>query len=107
VVSRSLKACKFCSNIKDVLNRKRRRVKITKCDKRITLSNLSTENKKKLLLLRNKYYKTEKAKKRAKYVAYTLKAELMNCMAKSKEVSIQTVEKLLKEKKFLTFNLPQ
>jgi len=35
VVSRSLKTCKFCSNIKDVLNRERRRVKITKCDKEL------------------------------------------------------------------------
>jgi len=57
--------CKFCSSIRNSLNQKHRRTKVIKSVKKIKLT-LSNETKqKKLMLLRKKYYKTEKAKKRA------------------------------------------
>lgn len=101
IISHLLKICKFCSNIKKSLQRKHRRAKMVKSMKRIRLSattTTTTHNKKKLLLLRKKYYKTEKAKKRNKYVIDKLKEELTNCMIKVQEVSVQTIENELRDK---------
>lgn len=50
------------------------------------------------MLLRKKYYKTEKAKKRAEYIANKVKTELISCMAKIKEVSTTNIKDQLKEK---------
>jgi hypothetical protein len=99
LIPQSLKTCKFCLNIKFSLNRKRRRTKTVTAIKRIRLSKspVIAENKKKLLL-RKKYYKAEKMKKRTKYVADKLKIEVVNCMSKMKEISTQTVEEELKKK---------
>ncbi|KYN07063.1 hypothetical protein ALC62_01978 [Cyphomyrmex costatus] len=102
LIPQSLKTCKFCLNIKSSLNKKKSRMKTVKVVKRIRLSKRSesliiTENQKKLLLLRKRYYKAEKIKKRSKYVVEKLKTELMNCMTQIKEISRQTIEDELKK----------
>lgn len=98
LVSFISKKCKFCSTVRNSLTQKRRRMKIIKSPKRIKLTLPTMIKQNKLLLLRKKYYKAEKAKKRAKYVANKLKTEFINCMAKIKEVSIISIKDQLKEK---------
>lgn len=96
----SSQKCNFCSIVRKSLNQKRRRINIMKSaeNKRIKLNLPTAIKQKKLLLLRKKYYKAEKAKKRAKYVGNKLKTELMNCMIKTKEVSIINIQDELKDK---------
>ncbi|XP_071579404.1 uncharacterized protein [Temnothorax nylanderi] len=98
ILSHLEKKCKFCSNVKKSVQRKVRRTKIIKSMKKIRVST-NTQNEKKILLLRNKYYKAEKARKRSKYVANKLKEDLTNCKIKAEEISMKTIEDRLRDKK--------
>lgn len=89
--------CKFCSNMKKSLNRKHLRKKSNSV-KRIRIILPNAEKRRKLLALQYKYNKTEKARKRATYVANKLKTDLTNCMIKFKEASEKNIEDILKEK---------
>lgn len=92
--------CKFCRNVTIALKRKHYRVEMAKSIKRIkfTMSTNCASSREKLILLRRKYYKAERARKRAKYVADKLHNELMNCVAKVKEISEETIEDRLKKR---------
>jgi len=67
IISHLLKICKFCSNMKNSLKRKYLSNEKDSI-KRIRLLATTVQSKQKLLSLRKKYYKIEKAKKRNKYV---------------------------------------
>ncbi|XP_071652308.1 uncharacterized protein [Temnothorax longispinosus] len=90
------KKCTFCSVMKKSINQKHRRMKIVKLIKRIKITVPITEKQEKILLIRKRYYKAQKAKNRAKYIINKLRKELTDNMTKIKEISVNNVEDQLK-----------
>lgn len=96
----TLKICKFCINVKNSLKRKHYRVQMMKKLKRIKfpISTCNQQYQQKLILLQKRYYRAEKARKRAKYTIERLKIEITECMAKIKNISEETIEDQLKKR---------
>ncbi|XP_025154000.1 uncharacterized protein LOC112588407 [Harpegnathos saltator] len=93
----SSQKCKFCAIANKSINQKYRRRKIMKSIKRIKIAVSKTEKQKKILLLRKRYYKAQKAKNRAKYISNKLRKELADNMMKVKEILIENIKNQLKE----------
>ncbi|XP_066583037.1 uncharacterized protein [Prorops nasuta] len=96
-----IKTCQFCNTVKIKMNQKRDRIEKTKSMKKFKIVALNQNKQKKILMLQQKYYKIQKAKKRTEYISNKLKNELNEYRIKINEISLKKIETLLKHKQIL------
>lgn len=95
--------CKFCSTVKKVVKRKYHRSEDNK-SKRIKFNTSVTnpQAKRKVILLKKKFYNAQKKKARAKYVVDKLKSQVAESMSKMQQTSLDNIVEHLEQK-----NIPE